>query len=58
MKFCMIEVLPDRVTRAKLGGDRSGHFRVVAVEFQVFPLTLVVVLIQHSGTDFFNVIDC
>jgi len=30
------------VTRAKLGGDRFGNFRV-GVEFQVFSLTLVLV---------------
>jgi len=44
MKFCMMVGLPDKVTRAKLDGDRFGHFRVVGIEFQVFPLTLVVVL--------------
>jgi len=36
--------LPDIVTSAKLDGDRFDHFCVVGVEFQVFPLTLVVVL--------------
>jgi len=44
MKFCMTVGLPDVVTRAKLNGDRFSHFCVVGVEFQVFPLTLVVVL--------------
>jgi len=36
--------LPEVVTLAKLDSDRFGHFCVVEVEFQVFPLTLVVVL--------------
>ena len=44
MKFCMMVGLPDVVSRAKLDGDRFGHFSVVGVEFQVFPLTLIVVL--------------
>ena len=38
----------DVVTRAKLDGDRFGHFCVVGagkVEFQVFSLTFVVVLV-------------
>ena len=44
MKFCTMVGLPDVVTRAKLDGDRFDHFLAVGVEFQVFPLTLVVVL--------------
>jgi len=36
--------LPDVVTRARLDGDRFGRFCVVGVKFQLFPLTLVVVL--------------
>jgi len=40
----MMVGLPDVITRAKLDGDRFGHFRVVGVELQVFPLTLVIVL--------------
>ena len=44
IKFCMVVRLLDIVTYAKLDGDRFGHFCVVEVEFQVFPLTLVVVL--------------
>ena len=44
MKFCMMVGLLDLVTRAKLDGDWFGHFRVVGVEFQIYPLTLVVVL--------------
>jgi len=51
MRFCIIVGLPDIVTSAKVYGNRFGHFCVVGVEFQVFPLTLVVVSsLQHSGT--------
>jgi len=44
MKFCLLVGLPDVVTRTKLDSDRFGHFCVVGVKFQVFPLTLVAVL--------------
>jgi len=44
MKFCVMVGFSDVVTRAKLDGDRFGRFCVVGVEFQVIPLTLVVVL--------------
>jgi len=54
MKFCMMVGLPDVVTHAKLHGDRFGHFCVVGVKFQIFPLTLLVVLTtlwQCDGND-------
>jgi len=38
MKFCMMVVLPDVVTRAKLDGDRFGHFRVVGGRISGFPI--------------------
>jgi len=44
MKFCMRVGLPDVVNCAKLGDGRFSHFCMVGVKFQVFPLTLVVVL--------------
>ena len=51
MKFCRMVGLPDIVTRAKLHVDRFGHFCVVGVKFQVYPLTLVIVLttLWHGG---------
>ena len=44
MKFCMTVGLPGIVIHAKLNDDRFRHIFVVGVEFQVYPLTLVVVL--------------
>ena len=38
MKFCMMVGLPDKVTRAKLDGDRFGHFRVVGGRISGFPI--------------------
>jgi len=38
IKFCMMVGLPDVVTRAKLDGDRFGHFRVVGGRISGFPI--------------------
>jgi len=38
MKFCMMVGLPDVVTRAKLDGDRFGHFCVVGGRISGFPI--------------------
>jgi len=38
MKFCMILGLADVVTRAKLDGDRFGHFHVVGGRISGFPI--------------------
>ena len=38
MKFCVMVGLPDTVTRAKLDGDRLGHFCVVGGWISGFPI--------------------
>jgi len=38
MKFCTMIGLPDIVTRAKLDGDRFGHFLVVGARISGFPI--------------------
>jgi len=38
MKFYMMVGLPDVVTRAKLDGDRFGHFCVVGGRISGFPI--------------------
>ena len=48
MKFCTMVGLPDVVTRAKLDGDRFGHFFWWRVEFQVFPLLVVLTTLWHG----------